>query len=160
MLLCPGFCFCNVLCISSKLLLCIIQESLCTRAFILTFCFAHFVVCPCYTHFSYFNAIWITKKGVQWIVHILNRTFVSCSFCGLSIQCSLLFSMHNKFLGGEFGELSTYRNKCPCLAHFVVCVCHALLLISMHCDFPCFTVHIDKIKKSKVNKRNIRQYWW
>ena len=53
---------------------------------------------------------------------------------------------------------SANENECSCHAHFGVYVCHALLLLSMHSDFPCFTVHIDKIKKSKVNKRNIRQY--
>ena len=46
-----------------------------------------------------------------------------------------LFQCTSFFLGGEFSKLSTFLNKCPYLVHFMDCLCYALLLISLDCEF-------------------------
>ena len=91
----------------------------------------------------YFNALWITSGWVRW--NSVTADFLFVLWLLFVIICCL-FQCTVDYYRRWVQRLSTFQIKPACVVHFVVCLCHALLLISMHCglldgessDCPCF----------------------
>ena len=63
-----------------------------------------------------------------------NQTSLSCSCCGLFCSCFLVISLHCGLLASESNELFSFKTEPSYLVHFVVCLYHIVLLVSiMHC---------------------------
>ena len=75
---------------------------------------------------AYFHALLGSELSQFFLLS--SKKSITVSFCGLFSPYSLLISMHCGLLVGEFSELFTFQIKPPCFVHFVVCLCHFLLL--------------------------------
>ena len=84
---------------------------------------------------AYFNSLWISRRWVEWIVHIIKNLYICLVyFLFCFFHALLLISMHCGFLGSEFNGLSMHiLEQLSVSSLFVLCLCHTLLLISMHC---------------------------
>ena len=91
---------------------------------------------------AYFNALWISRRWVQWITSSLKQMFVSCSLCGLFLQYTVAH-FNAQWIAAHFNAQwitrrwvqwnpQLLKTEPLCLDRFVIFLVMLFLLVPLH----------------------------